>query len=99
MSSTNPTWETIVTDVTAIIGAIGPVLDVASPAVGAAITVASKVIAGVAAAEPTAVALYDQITSGTLPTAADLQAFAASYEGAWQKLNADIAVQLTTTST
>jgi hypothetical protein len=87
-------WEEIVADVTAIVGAISPVLDIASPAAGAAVSVAAKILTGVSAAEPTAVSLYNQITSGATVTAAQLQTFAANYETAYQKLSADIAAKL-----
>ena len=80
----------IVADVTAILDALTPVVDVLDPAIGAALTVVSKVVAGAAAAEPVAVGLYASLTSGTPPTAAQLQAYADSYEAAYQQLGKDL---------
>ena len=80
----------IVADVTAILDALTPVVDVLDPAIGAALSLVEKIAAGVAAAEPTAQQLYASLTSGTPPTEAQLQQYAAGYEAAYQKLNTDL---------
>ncbi len=91
------TWEEMVArGVSAMITTVSPVIYVADPAAGAIITLGSKILSGLVAAEPEAVALVNQIMSGTPPTPAQLAAYAASYEAAYQQLNDDIAAKLAT---
>ena len=80
----------IVSDVTAILDALAPVVDVIDPAIGAALTLVQKIASGVVAAEPTAVGLYASLTSGTPPTEAQLTEYAAAYDAAFAKLNTDL---------
>ena len=80
----------IATDVTNVLSALVPVVDVLDPAIGNALALAAKLLSGVAAAEPTAVSLYNSLTSATPPTDAQLEAYAANYETAYQKLNTDL---------
>ena len=96
-STTPSTWETILADVTTIINVISPVLDIVSPAIGASVSVASKVLAGAAAAEPNAVALINQITSGAPVTVDQLQAAISAYDAAYVQLDTDIAAKLAST--
>lgn len=91
------TWESILANVTTFVNAAAPfvngaitAVELVDPAIAPAISLGSKILAGVADAEPTAVALFNSITSGTPPTAAQLQAYATAYETAYQQLNADI---------
>ena len=80
----------IVSAVSGVFSAISSVIGVLDPAAAGVIGIVSKVLAGVSAAEPTAVSLYQSLTSSVPPTAEQLQAYAASYEAAYQKLNTDL---------
>jgi len=94
---TPSTWDEIVAGVNGFVTAIAPlvpVAEVAFPGGAAAISIGEKIVQGVIAAEPTAVALYNQIVGGTPPTAAQLQAFEDGYEADYLTLKADIAKQL-----
>ena len=99
-ATTTPTttWEAILADVSAIIGAIAPVVDLASPTIGTALTVVGKLSASAAAAEPTAVALMAQIKSGTPATPDQLATAISAYEAAYAQLDADIAAKLAQTA-
>ena len=80
----------IATNVDSVLNAIAPILDVLDPAIGGTLTVIAGILSGVAAAEPTAVALYQQVTSGTPPTPAQLQAYETAGAAADAQLRADI---------
>ena len=80
----------IVSTVSSIFGAIGSVIGVLDPAATDVIDIVGKILSGVSAAEPTAVSLYQSLTSSVPPTAEQLANFAASYEAAYQKLNTDL---------
>lgn len=81
----------IANQTSAILAALEPVLTAAVPPAGAAIAIASKIAAGVAEAEPAAIALYDQIIGGEIPDEADMLRYAADYEVAYQALHAELA--------
>jgi len=80
----------LVQTIGALIGAIAPVVDIVDPALGPAVTVAAKLLAGVAAAEPTAVSLYQQISTGQTPTESQMLEFAANYDVAYSQLDRDL---------
>jgi hypothetical protein len=80
----------IVATTTSVFAAISSVIGILDPAAAGVIDIVAKVLAGVSAAEPTAVSLYQSLTSSVPPTAEQLQAYAASYEAAYQKLNTDL---------
>jgi hypothetical protein len=88
------TLDDITKGVTTVVDVLAPVASVAFPQAAVAIAIGSKIIQGVIAAEPTAIALFNQIKGGTPPTPAQLAQFSADYETAYQKLNADIAAKL-----
>jgi hypothetical protein len=67
-----------------------PIVSVLVPGAGPAITIAGKIIQGFLDNEPTAVALYNQIVSGTPVTADQLQAYVDKYHADDDKLNADL---------
>lgn len=97
MSGTQSTgwdWNAIAADVSAFVTAVEPLVGVMAPGASAAIGIGAKIIQGVLAEEPTAMALYDQIVGGTAVTPQQLQQYAADYEASYQKLNADIAAKL-----
>lgn len=87
-------WEAIASEATAALKLIEPILTAADPAAGAALTVAEKIAQGVLAAEPVAVALFDQIKSGKIPTPDELKAAMDAYETSYQTLRSDIAAKL-----
>lgn len=87
-------WATIAADAGKVVAALAPIAESALPGASAAIALGAKIVQGVMDAEPTAVALFNQIKSGTPPTPEQLQQYASDYETAYQKLNADIAAQL-----
>lgn len=90
--------ETIVSDVSSVVGALAPIAETLDPALAPAIAIGVKIVQGVLSAEPTAVALYNQIKAGTPPTADQLKQFQADYETAYQQLQADISTKLATAS-
>lgn len=61
------------------------------PGAGAAVSLGAKIAQGVIAAVPEAEALWAQFQSGTVPTQAELDAYALAEDGAYAKLMADIA--------
>jgi len=87
-------WNSIASTVGNVVSALAPIAETAIPAAAPAISIATKIIQGVINEEPTAVALYQQITGGTPATPTQLQQFATAYEASYQKLNADIETQL-----
>jgi hypothetical protein len=56
-----------------------------------------KIAAGVAAAAPEAITLYERIQSGDIPTQAELDAYAATENEAYRKLMAAIDAELAAT--
>lgn len=64
----------------------------AGPALGIGIAIAKGVIAGV----PQAEALWAQFQSGNIPTQAELDAYAAVEQTAYERVMADIAAKLKT---
>ena len=63
------------------------------PGAAPTILLASKIAQGVAASVPEALALWAQFQSGTIPSQADLDAYAQAEDGAYAKLMADIAAK------
>lgn len=84
----------IVDEVSMFVSLVAPIVEIAAPGSSAAISVGSKILQGVLAAEPSAVALYDQIKSGAPVSEDDLKNYEADYDDAYQQLNADIAAKL-----
>ena len=80
----------IVATTTSIFTAITSVVSVLDPAAAGVLDIVGKLLAGVVSAEPTALSLYASLTSGTPPTAEQLQAYAANYEAAYQQLDKDL---------
>lgn len=66
------------------------------PGSGAAAALAIKIAQGVIAGVPQAIALWNQFQSGTVPTQAQLDAYAAAENTAYTQLMADIAAKLAT---
>lgn len=92
--NSSTSWETIAGDVVAVVTALAPFASAAFPEAALALGVATKLLQGALALEPEAVALINQIKSGTPPTPAQLQQFDANYEAAYQKLKSDLAAKI-----
>lgn len=80
-----------VTSALSVASTVAGMLSGAGFAVPAALDLGVKIATGVAGEIPEAVALFDQFNSGTIPTQAELDAYAAVEDGAYAKLMADIA--------
>ena len=93
-------WKTIAANVSSFVQAAEPVIaaavTIAAPEAAAGVAIGEKIIQGMLAAEPTAMALYNQISGGTPATPEQLQQFEADYEDAYQQTKADIATALKT---
>jgi hypothetical protein len=90
-------WDTLTQQLQGVLSAISPLLAVASiaaPGAAAGIAIGLKIAQGVLDAEPTAVALFKQISSGNPPTPEQLAQFESDYEVDYQKLKADVAAAL-----
>lgn len=87
-------FDEIAKGVSGVVNALAPLIGSAFPEAAAAIYLGSKIVQGLLAAEPTAVSLYNRITSGEQVTAAELQQYASAYEAAYQQLSKDIADKL-----
>ncbi len=87
-------WDAVANVAGEVVKLLEPIAAAAVPGAAEAIAIGTKIVQGVIAAEPTAVALYEQIKSGTPPTPAQLQQFEADYEDAYQTLRRDIAARL-----
>lgn len=87
-------FSKVLTEIKAGVAIFAPLIESAVPGAAPAAALVAKIVTGVAAAEPSAVALYQQFTGpGADPTAEELAAFAA-YEGDYQALHDDIAAKL-----
>lgn len=88
------TWENIAQTVGTVVTALAPIVSAVVPGAAAAIAIGTKIVQGVIAAEPTAVALFNRIKSGEQVTAAELQQYASDYEAAFQMLAKDLSDKL-----
>jgi hypothetical protein len=91
-------WDAITKKVSDIVNTVEPLVNgavgILAPELSVAVSLGEKLIHGIINAEPAAVALVDSIKGGAVPTPAELQAFADTYEDSYQKLKADIAAKL-----
>lgn len=85
--------DDIVTALSGVLPVVEGVVSALAPEAAGAAVVAVKIAQGVAAAVPEAEALWAQFQSGTIPTQAELDAYAADEDGAYAKLMADIAAK------
>ncbi len=67
------------------------IMGVLVPGSGEMVSIATKIVQGVAAAVPEAEALYARIQSGDVPTQAELDAYAVGEDSAYSKMMAQIA--------
>ncbi len=91
-------WNATATSVSAFVKAAMPVIDaavsIAAPEAAVAVSIGEKIIQGVIAEEPTAMALYEQIAGGVPVTKDQVAKLEADYEAAYQQTKADIAAKL-----
>lgn len=87
-------WDAIASTASEAVTLLTPIIEAAVPGSAAAIAIATKIANGVIDAEPTAVALYAQIKSGTPPTVDQIKALNDAYEASYQALHADLAAQI-----
>lgn len=90
---TNP-WLGYAKTAFQIVTELVPFIEYEVPGAAPAFAIAAKIIQGVIDAEPAALALYDQIKNGTVPTSAQLQQYALDAEDAYAKLRSDILAKL-----
>lgn len=85
-------WDKIAKDAADALSAVAPVLDAAvealAPGAAQVFHLVERIAQGVIAAEPTAVALYDRIKNGEVPSGDELQQFSKDYEASYQRLKA-----------
>lgn len=89
-------WNEISADVSAGINLLAPFAETLAPEAAPAISIINKIIQGAMAAEPVALALVDQIKSGTPPTQTQLSQYYANYQADDDALKADIEAHLAT---
>lgn len=87
-------WDAIAKGAADVALTLAPLVGIAFPGGAAAIEIGTKIVQGVFAAEPTALALYNRIKNGAVPTPAELQQFSDDYEASYQRLKRDIAAKL-----
>lgn len=91
-------WDNIAAQVSNFLNAAAPLVNgvvaTFAPEASAGLSISEKLLQGVIAAEPTAVALVQQVANGTPLTGAQIAAFEANYETDYQKTKADIAAAL-----
>lgn len=87
-------WNAILSAVAQGLTALAPIISAAVPGSAVAIDIAQKIAQGVLAAEPAAIALYNQITSGGTVTPDQLAAYITDNDAANAQLQADIAERL-----
>ena len=96
----NPT-ESAITQGAAIAVDLLPVAETVAgvllPGSGQTVALILKIAQGVLGKVPEAIALYDQIQSGTVPTQAELDAYAAGENSSYARLMADIAAKRSAT--
>lgn len=90
-------WADLGNKVSTLINAGAPVVELLEPQWAPAIQIASKLLTGAVAVEPTAVAIVKNIQSGQAPTPDQLQSFATTYEDDYQALHADLAAKIAAT--
>lgn len=87
-------WSKITSIVSQGVTVLAPLVEAADPALGVAVGIISKVVAGAVAEEPVALDLFNRLKSGAPVSPAQLAQFASDYEAAYQQLNADINAKL-----
>jgi hypothetical protein len=96
--STQPTIATVPAEVLDTISKALPIVqgiaEALLPGAGAIASTAVQIAQGVIAGIPEAEALWAQFQNGSVPTEAEMQAYAASENSAYQQLMSDIAAKL-----
>lgn len=98
MSQIGSAVEAKIQSVADAIGKIIPVFEtvgaVLAPEAAAAFATATAIAKGVVALEPEALALWDRLQSSNPPTQDELDAYAATEQGAYDQVIADIQAKL-----
>lgn len=89
-------WAKVLDDVNSGVQVLAPVVGALLPETAVAAEIIKKIIAGAAASEPAAVALYNQIIGGQDVTEDQLKAYIADNEAANDELHDEIVKQLAT---
>lgn len=97
MSDKGTKISNAVVAVTAAIPVLEAVAIALAPGAAAAIATAANITRGVVAGVPEAVALWQQFQSGNVPTQAELDAYAAVENTAYETVMADIQAKLAIT--
>ena len=84
-------FEKIAAEVSAVISAVSPVVNILAPGAGKIVNIATGLLKAAVAGEHDAVALVAQIKSGVPPTADQMAALDAAYDAAEARLEADAA--------
>ena len=84
-------FEKLAAEVSAVISAVTPVVDVLAPGASKIVNIATGVLKAAVAGGHDAVALINQIKSGTPVTADQMAALDAAYDQAEARLEADAA--------
>lgn len=84
-------FEKLAAEVSAVISAVTPVVDVLAPGASKIVNIAAGVLKAAVAGEHDAVALVNQIKSGVPLTADQMHAIDAAYDDAEARLEADAA--------
>jgi len=73
-------WDVVAAKVSEGVSALAPIAETLAPEAAPAISIITKIITGLAAAEPTALAFVRQVQSGTPLTSTQLQQYYESYK-------------------
>ena len=84
-------FEKLAAEVSAVISAVTPVVDVLAPGASKIVNIAAGVLKAAVAGEHDAVALVNQIKSGVPLTADQMHALDAAYDDAEARLESDAA--------
>lgn len=87
-------WDEIAHSVASGVNALAPIAASFVPGAAPAILIVEKIISGLIAAEPAAIALVKQIQSGEVPTQTQLAQYYTQYQSDDDALKADIEAHL-----
>lgn len=86
--------EAIATETANVVSALAPFIEAADPALALPISIGQKIAQAALAGAPAAIALYNQVKTGTPLTAAQLAQFETDYQADWAQLDADIKAKI-----
>lgn len=91
---TKTDWAAVADQATAAISAMAPLIDTLIPGASEGILLAERLAQGVIVAEPTAVALFNQVIGGTPISAAQMQTYSQNFDTGDDKLRDDIQARI-----